>query len=555
VATGLNAAKPVVVDDTAYLAYARQIAAHPLDPYGFSFFWWTVPDDAFEVLCPPVVPYWLALGIGVFGEHPALLKLWMLPFVGLLVWALDSLLRRLARGSEAVFLPLLMLSPAVLPTINLMLDIPAAALGLAAIVVFMHACERNSWSLAALAGIAAALAMQTKYTGLLIPPAIAFYGLTRWRRRPILLSLLAVTIAALLFAGWETLLVAKYGRSHFLFHLSERQPAAGAGLEDYIQDKLLLLTPLAGYLGCLGIGVGLVAATALGIAHLRVAVVAAIWAAVLCWIALTPAHWSAFPSSSPLLAGGFATVFWTLYGYLLLAALAACSWVLLVRRSSGWRLRVDPDAIFLVGWLFLELAGYFAMTPFGAARRVIGLTLIGGILTARVASRLDRLRPERRPARWMVAFGAAAGLLIASLDTLDAYPEKNCADRAAALLAARNANTRIWFAGHWGFQYYCGRHGMQQIAPGESTLRAGEFLVLPIHPDELAFYRPHIGSLPIQPPETAVEKIDEVVWDDFISGQTLPNFYGGFDPVVGRDHPRLRVVIYRMVDEWTVPGR
>jgi hypothetical protein len=33
-----NAWKPVVVDDTAYLMVARQIASSPADPYGFEMF-------------------------------------------------------------------------------------------------------------------------------------------------------------------------------------------------------------------------------------------------------------------------------------------------------------------------------------------------------------------------------------------------------------------------------------------------------------------------------------------------------------------------------------
>ena len=81
IVTLANAIKPVLVDDTAYLAYARQMAAHPLDPYGFTIHWYTVPEPAMDVLAPPVVPYWLALGMRLFGEHILLLKLWLFPFV------------------------------------------------------------------------------------------------------------------------------------------------------------------------------------------------------------------------------------------------------------------------------------------------------------------------------------------------------------------------------------------------------------------------------------------------------------------------------------------
>src|SRR6188768_971878 len=81
-----NGVKPAVVDDTSYLTFARHISGHPLDPYGFTMFWYTVPEPAMEVLCPPVVPYWLAAGMRLFGESVPLLKVWMFPFVWLFAW-------------------------------------------------------------------------------------------------------------------------------------------------------------------------------------------------------------------------------------------------------------------------------------------------------------------------------------------------------------------------------------------------------------------------------------------------------------------------------------
>ena len=44
--------------------------------------------------------------------------------------------------------------------------------------------------------------------------------------------------------------------------------------------------------------------------------------------------------------------------------------------------------------------------------------------------------------------------------------------------------------------------------------------------------------------------VAEFTWDDPIAGQTIPNLYGGTVPVVGRDHPRLRVVVYRASRDW-----
>ena len=104
--------------------------------------------------------------------------------------------------------------------------------------------------------------------------------------------------------------------------------------------------------------------------------------------------------------------------------------------------------------------------------------------------------------------------------------------------------------GHWGFQYYCERAGMRALVPGESVMAAGDYLVLPVHPDSLGFYRPHLGSEPIELAVGLAEPVLGVAWDDALAAQTVPNFYGGINPVVGRDHPRLRVVVHRILREW-----
>src|SRR5262245_1772546 len=95
--TLLNCLKPLHIDDTAYYLYASHIARDPLSPYGFEILWKAEPCPANEVLAPPVLPYWWAAGITLFGDRPALAKLWLLPCVLVLVFSLHTLLGRLAR--------------------------------------------------------------------------------------------------------------------------------------------------------------------------------------------------------------------------------------------------------------------------------------------------------------------------------------------------------------------------------------------------------------------------------------------------------------------------
>lgn len=442
-----------------------------------------------------------------------------------------------------------MLSPAILPTVNLMLDVPAVALGLAAVVLFVRADERRNPWLAATSGLVAGLAMQTKYTALLVPPLLVCYGLAH---RRVGLAAVAVLVAVAAFAGWEALVAAKYdGQSHFLYHVKAQQappddrPAdPAARLTAWWREKSALVPPLTAYLGCLVVGVGLYAGRAVGWPRWVVAAAAGLWIVGVGLIAV-------LPHGKTVIVPGKLTldaVVWRTAGVIVLFSAPVWAVILLLRRKR-FGFRRSPDSLFLVGWVVLEIAGYFVLSPFPAARRVIGPTLALGLLAARLVSRVSRARPDRRPPAWVLPFGAAAGFFVAGVDTLDALPEKQLAGQAAAWVRANDPQARVWYAGHWGFQYYCEREGMLPLTPG-AAVAVGDYLVLPAFPDEQDFYRPDsVNGLGSPPEGVDAKAVAEFVWDDRLSAQTIPNFYGGIAPVVGRDHPRLRVVVYRVVGQ------
>ena len=243
-----DAVKPPLIDDTAYLALARQIAHHPLDPYGFEQFWYSEPEPANHVLAPPVLPYWLALGIRIVGEQPWLLKVWLFPIALLFVFAMRALLKRFAHSMAEPMLVLAVFSPAVLPALDLMIDLPSIAFSLSALEIFFRALDRRSWRLTIVAGLLTGLAMQTKYIGFLTPPLLMVASVLH---RRILPGLLAGVIAAGLFAGWETFVWWKYGESHFLYSLSENP-------FDW-QDKIDLAPWLVTLFGALAPGIAIAA--------------------------------------------------------------------------------------------------------------------------------------------------------------------------------------------------------------------------------------------------------------------------------------------------------
>lgn len=569
VLTLANAVKPAVVDDAAYLAFAGQLAEHPLDPYGGMLFWYSEPQPTNEILLPPVVPYWLALGRAIVGSDVILLKLWMFPFALLLAHSLAILLRRFSEPIARPLLASVMLGPAVLPMVNVMLDIPALALGLSSIAVVALSGERRSLGLAIVAGILAALAARSTSCISTVPVILFLYSvfLGRWW-----CGLTAVIVAVGGFVGWEAWLTAKYGVGHFMFHFREQQGYTAYLMEReipnatsiekvwfVIETKFRLFQPLMGYVGWLGFGVGLSAALAVRIP--RVVIGLGVMASAAGFVAVCITPWSegvlvVDPETRVAkldLAEAVFVTFGSIIGFLVVASLAP----LLIERTDthSYRLRRDPIAWFLAAWFLVELAAYFILTPFPGGRRVISLVVVGTVLTGRVVDYRIRAGSE-----WLlptVSLSAAAtivtGLMLYCVDTWDAMPEKAGPEAAVRTIGEQGTAT-LWFQGHWGFQYYCESAGMKLVDPGRSTLHEGDWLLVPKLPDEYGFYRPYHGGATFKIDRDAATLVGQWNWDDRLAAQTIPNLYGGNVPVTGRDNPRLSLELYRVHQDW-IPTR
>ena len=552
--TLLNAPKPLHVDDAAYYAYARHIAGHPLDPYGFQIFWYEEPEPANRVLAPPVLPYWWAAAIGLFGERPFLWKLWLFPFCWVFVRALEALFRRFTPGLEGALLWMTVLSPAFLPSLNLMLDIPALGLGLGALALFLGAADRDSPGRSALAGLVAGLAAQTKYTGLLVPAAMLLYALTlglgapSWAvvRKKLLLWLVAATVAAAVFLAWEGFVAWRYPEgSHFLYHLREDTESLVLKL-GYASGPLLAL--LGGVAPAVGV-LGLIALGARGRVLVACAAVIVLGYALIACLGVTftaevkPAGWL-FDSAAPVVGScSLEQVIFTGFGALVGAVTGAVTGRLLrLRRGAPWqagRLARRRTEWFLVAWLGLEIAGYFALTPFGAVRRVMGLIVVGTLLAGRLAAFRCRA-PGRRRLVGAVVFGnIVLALVYYGVDLGEAFARKEAALRAAAAVRRQAPAARIWFIGHWEFQYYAERAGMTPVVADVSRLRPGDWLVVP----DASVDRQEVVFDP-----ASLQAFAPVVVRGCLPVATVWGFYGTGTGVPLRHHdgPVVRVKVYRV---------
>jgi hypothetical protein len=504
-----NAAKPVTVDDTAYLRFAQHIAGNPLDPYGFQLHWYDVPIPAMNILAPPVVLYWLAGWIRLVGDATPVLKLAMLPFAWLLVRSIFLLLRRYAPGNETPLTLLVCLSPLVWPSLNLMLDLPALGLGLTAWERFLTACEATGAArgirVAVLAGVLAGLAMQTKYTMFATP--MLFLGPGLARRRFVHLAL-ALAAAGMVFAVWEMFLLVRYEQSHFVLHALGKSGIVGAR-QNLLPGLICMLGGTMPVLVVLGMrSFASPRADAYGLLAAGV-----VYAAVL-GACLTEAR---------------VAVLWDLYGFgilgtALLGIVAVLLYRLRAQQDSEWKV--------LAWWLLVELVAYFALSPFTAARRVLALAMVLGVI-------VGRAQGGRPIPRYLVALGILLGAGTAALDWLGAHADRAGVAAADRRIREQDEEPRVWFVGHWGWQYHAEAAGWKPIQPGKTTVARGDWIVIP--DPNIHFEQQHFAS---RQGEIRYEAAIDV--GDRVPLATLPTFYGGMVPFFPHDPPRLRVLLLRV---------
>jgi hypothetical protein len=539
--TLLAAWKPVVIDEAIYLRYAAEFAAHPADPYGFEVLWYDVPEPADTIVVPPVIPYWLALAGTLLGQGVAIAKLSLLPFALAFTFGLAALLRRFAPGCAAPLLWMTVLSPAVLPGFGLMLDVPTLGLSLAALAIFVVACERRDVRLAVAAGVISGVAAQTKYTGATCVALMGAWALIF--RRPVL-GAVAALCAAAVFIGWEWGMHALYGQSHFLHGMSVVDEMFGA------RHGFDWPLSFVGLVGAVLPTVGLLALASLWPAR-RVLVLGAAGIAMLfAVVGLVPPD-----STTDLIADFPVPSAWRpeLYLYapmgtlvaIVVGALAAVEARSLVRRRSSPERAEGGEAVratwrwdaAALAWLVIELVGFWVLSPFPAARRVIGLGLALTVLSGRVASRAGSA--GRRAILFATGATAALGLFYLIADYSDAFARREAVGRVVDSASGAGCET-TWYAGHWGFGYYAEHAGLRAAVPGQSRLEPGDCFAYPI-----GVYKQRIvpasGLLSALPP---IDVTSDWPW------RTIPSYYVGPVPLRAQAGVSVRVLLFRVVGPW-----
>ncbi len=465
VACAVNLTKAVHIDDTAHLEIAQGILADPLHPMSALVNWTDTAAPVAELNQPHLFFYLLAGVMVVCGTSELALHLAMAIAVCGTILAFWCLARRVARQHALTMTALFTLGPAFLPLQNLMVDVPLVGLWL---LFFLGLCPENGKARTRdylLSACAAAAACLVKYPSLVLLPVFAVVcGLRRhWR----MLSLVLVPVTTLV--AWSLFNVWDYGGVHILQRPTRAVTVAGllvnaadwvAGLGAIAPFAIVFIRPANRcWLG----GRALAGSLLVGLAVL---VVCCVYTASSLSVALL---WAVFAANG---------------SFLVLTAAGPC-----VRRMVGaWRETVlstacDPDRV-LGLWCAAACSFFVLFTPFMAIRHIL-LALPAVLLWLGMHQSRVLTRPVSLLA---VVVTALQGMAFAWADYQAADVYRDYAPRIRAELPA---DATVWFAGHWGWQWYARRAGLRQYDTVHTTLQRGEFLVIPENVHRQRLVLPH----------------------------------------------------------------
>jgi hypothetical protein len=475
-----NVGKAVHMDDTAGLLVAQAIARAPLGAMSQPVFWdQPEPRPIFELNQPHL--FYAALAPLTRSAHVELLAHALVALLTLgCILLFHRLARRTAPGRADLLTLALFAGPAFLPSQNVMNEVPLLLcwLGCTLFLLPKEGQEEPSESRLALAGLCAGLACLVKYSALVLLPLLAWEIVRRRRWR----ALWVLAIPASLLGAWSGLNLLEVGRSHLF---GRPVHVAQAGLLDAAGDALgrCVLWPLA---------FGACAPFALS---------------------LLPGLWSRRGGRWAIgLIASFATLMPLVQAGVALASHGAS--------------QLDPPSVGIGRALFLALGGSalaaVAFGPGDGIDRTLRLQLLAASAFLTIFSPFVAVRhallvlpawlllaargpfwPKGRPLALGLCATAALGGLAAVGDLRQAEVYRQGAARWARALQAGEPGHRVYFVGHWGFQWYAERAGMLPYLPGSTRLEPGDALVRPEQVHQQAISAAHKTLLR----EVAVEPI------------------------------------------------
>lgn len=465
------------IDEPLFIWLAEHIArpaTSPLDFFGFDINWYGSDQPMYAVTRnPPLMGYAIAGVASIVGWSERALHLAFAIPSAICVLVTFQLAERFtaSRTAAAVAAALTVCAPVFLASANtLMSDVPMLALWLLALRVWIHGLDHDNAPSFWIAAVLIALAVWTKHFALALIPLLGAQALVS--RVPLRRFVPPLLVPLVALGGLEWTMHAQYGVGAIeqaaaeALHLEGiERPAAVRQLFEglafaggSIAPALFFAPWLWGPRVC---GVGVVLA----------AVVLAFAPESLGWLGLPIAV--ATPEGTQALASMAGRSF-ALQFALMVAGGASVIGLAVAELRAGR----DPDRLVLGLWIL----GTFVFAAFvnwtNNGRSNLPLAPVVGI--AIVRRLLERGLHFERAIRGVpaLAFGLSFALAL-SVAAADRSWSNGVREAAARLANDLGGDAKLWFHGHWGFQFYLERAGGHAVDWKRDAIAPGELLVVP----------------------------------------------------------------------------
>jgi 4-amino-4-deoxy-L-arabinose transferase-like glycosyltransferase len=451
------------IDDPIYIWVAQHIQHNPCDFYGFSVNWyWTEAPMALVNKNPPLFSYYLAMVGSILGWSEVVMHLASIALIVILtigIYQLAGLMR--AKPLQATLLsvctPVFLLSGT-----TVMVDMAMMASFVWAIYLWIWCLENKRHSIwLVIASLLVAVSGLTKYFGLTLIPLLSIYCI--WQRYALKRWLPFLIIPVILFALYEWGTYRLYGTGLITdaaeYAVSTRQ-LLQSNSQSNMKDAILIglsfmgggiLTPLAfapmllnRRRWVIGFGVMIIVILLInsGFSNNH----------------NNPQSWPAFAQLSIFIMTGIG--------------------LLVVTVAELWHER-DAKTVLLFCWIFGTFIFASLINWNVSGRNILPITPAIGIV---IAKRLHNTSVPSKTFSWVGFF--LPFTLVLSISILVSYADYHYANEVRSVAQRigqlkSDSGRKLWFQGHWGFQYYLEQAGGTAIDFTETKLNPDDLIASP----------------------------------------------------------------------------
>jgi 4-amino-4-deoxy-L-arabinose transferase-like glycosyltransferase len=479
-------AKPFNMDDPLYVWAAQRIQLHPGNPYGFEVNWFGFSQPMWAATQnPPLMSYYLAVAAGILGWSEIRMHFaCLLPAVAV-VLGTYRLAKSFCRQPQLAAAVVLFAPGFLVSATTVMCDVVVLAFWIWAVVFWTEGVRENNLKKMTAAGALAALALLTKYNGASLIPLLAAYGWLEKRAIGRWIFFLLIPVAA--FFAYEWLTCQLYGQGLFSAAMHYAKSVQGSSGVSKMTVSLNALTFTGG-----GFAAALFCAPLLW----RKQTLILLAASTGFFVALTFAG-GMFAKNYDWITGGVRVsveaqiFFWSFGGVSVLALAVVNAW--LKRDAEAWLLALWVLGTFTFAAFFNWTVNLRSLLPMAPAVAIL------------IVRRLEQNPLAVWPIglKFSIAATVALSLLAAQADFQLAGVVRKGAEQVCAKYAA--VPGKLWFQGHWGFQFYMQSLGAHPLDFRNPVMQPGDILVIPnqnsnvILPDPQKATPLEVFALPVLP--------------------------------------------------------